>query len=114
MEEEQFDFRKRKGTKDAIGLIRTIGERYIEKDKDMYTVFVDLEKAFDRVDWKKLMGILKKTGVDGKERTLLSNLYMKQRIKIRIGEGMSEGRQIGRGYGKDVLYRPHSTSTWKI
>ena len=39
--------------------------------------------AFDRVDWK--------------ERRLLSNLYMKQRIKVRIGEEMSEGREIGRG-----------------
>ena len=29
---------------------------YIEKDRDVYAVFVDLEKAFDRVDWKKLMG----------------------------------------------------------
>ena len=64
MEEEQFDFRKRKGTKDAIGLIRTIGERYIEKDKDVHAIFVDLEKVFDRVDWEKHMGILKKVGVD--------------------------------------------------
>ena len=66
LEEEQFGFRKGKGTKDAIGLIRTIGERYIEKDKDVYAVFVDLEKVFDRVDWKKLMGILKKISEIGK------------------------------------------------
>ena len=46
----------------------------------MYAVFVDLEKAFDIVDWTKLMGILKKIGVDLKERRLLSNLYMKQQI----------------------------------
>ena len=52
LEEEQFRFRKGKDTRDAIGLTRTIGERYLEKD------IVDLEKAFDRVDWKKLMGIL--------------------------------------------------------
>ena len=38
---EQFGFRKEKGTRDAIGLIRTTGERYI--DKDVYKVFVDLE-----------------------------------------------------------------------
>ena len=84
LEEEQFCFRKGNGTRDAIGMIRTIGERYIEKYTDLYAVSVDLEKAFDRVDWKKLMGILKKIGVDWKERRLLSNLYMKQRIKVRI------------------------------
>ena len=42
-------------------------------------------------------------GVDGKERRLLSNLYTKQRIKVRTEEEKSEGREIGRGYGKDVL-----------
>ena len=111
---EQFGFRKVKGTRDAIGLIGTIRERYLEKDVDVYAGFVDLEKAFSRVDWKKLKGILKKIGVDLKERKILSNLYMKQRIKVRIEE-MSEGREIGRGYGKDVLYHVHSsTSTWKI
>ena len=45
-EEEHFDFRKGKGTRNAIGLIRTIKERYIEKDKDMYAIFVDLKKQF--------------------------------------------------------------------
>ena len=43
------------------------------------------------------MGILKKIGVDWKERRLLSYIYVKQRIKVSIGEEMSEGREIGRG-----------------
>ena len=47
-EEEEFGFRKGKGTRDAIGLIRAIGERYIEKDKDVYAVFVDLEKSISQ------------------------------------------------------------------
>ncbi|KAJ4433169.1 hypothetical protein ANN_15426 [Periplaneta americana] len=49
LEEEQFRFGKGKGM-DAIGLLRTIDERYLEKNKEMYLLFVDLEKAFDRVD----------------------------------------------------------------
>ena len=43
-EEEQFVFKKGKGTRNAIGLNLTIGERYIEKYKDVYVVFADLEK----------------------------------------------------------------------
>ncbi|KAJ4443092.1 hypothetical protein ANN_04742 [Periplaneta americana] len=73
-----------------------IGERYLEKNEEVYGVFVDLENAFDTVDWNKLMGILKKVGVDWKNRRLFSNLYMK-RVKARIGEEMSEGSEIGRG-----------------
>ena len=49
--EEEFGFRNGKGTRDALGLIRTIGERYIGKDKDVYAVFVDFEKAVDRNSW---------------------------------------------------------------
>ena len=109
LEEERFGFGKGKGTRDAIGLVWTIGE----KDKDVYAVFVDLEKPFDGVNWKKLIEILKTIGVDWKERRLFSNPYMKQRKKVRIGEEMSEGREIGRWYGKGVLYCIHSsTSTW--
>ena len=63
----------------------------------MCVVFFDLEEAFDRVDWKNLVGILKKIGLDWKEWRLSSNHYMKQRIKVRIGEEMSEGREIRRG-----------------
>ena len=41
----------------------------------MYAVFIDFETTFGTLNWKKLMGILKKIGVDWKERRLLSNLY---------------------------------------
>ena len=44
MEEEQFGFRKGKGTSDAIELIGRIGQRYIEKNKYVYAVFIDLEE----------------------------------------------------------------------
>ncbi|KAJ4450683.1 hypothetical protein ANN_02112 [Periplaneta americana] len=57
-------------------------ERYLEKNKEVYVVFVDLEKASDRVDCNKLMDILKKIDVDWKDRKLFSNLYLK-RVKVR-------------------------------
>ncbi|KAJ4428331.1 hypothetical protein ANN_24350 [Periplaneta americana] len=103
LEEEQFGFRKGKGTRDAIGLLRTIGERYLDKNEEVYVVFVDLEKALDRVDWNKLMGILMKIDVDWKERRLFSNLYMK-RVEVSIGEEMSEGSEIGRGVRQLTTY----------
>ncbi|KAJ4447054.1 hypothetical protein ANN_09043 [Periplaneta americana] len=56
--------RKGKGTRNAIGQLWTIGERFLEKNKEVYVGFVDLENAFDRVDWNKLIRILKKIGVD--------------------------------------------------
>ena len=39
LEEEQFSFRKGKGTRDTIGLLRTIGERCVENTKS-YMLFI--------------------------------------------------------------------------
>ena len=45
----QFGFMNGKGTIDAIFIARQLQKRYLEKKKKLYFVFVDLEKAFDRV-----------------------------------------------------------------
>ena len=76
--EDQFGFRRGKGTRDAIGMLRIISERTLEIDEELSVCFIDCQKAFDRVNWTKLMQILKKIGIDWRERRLISNLYMAQ------------------------------------
>ena len=53
MGKTQFGFRKGCGTRDAIGVMRMLCERSLELNNDVYVCFVDFEKAFDRVNWKK-------------------------------------------------------------
>jgi len=62
--EDRFGFRRGKGTRDAIGMLRIISERTLEIDKELSVCFIDWQKAFDRVNWTKLMQILKETGID--------------------------------------------------
>jgi len=62
--EEQFGFRRGKGTRDAIGMMRTIAEQTLEIDEELCVCFIDWQKAFDRVNWTKLMQILKRIGID--------------------------------------------------
>jgi len=95
--EDQFGFRKGRGTRDAIGALRMLTERSLEYGQEVYICFVDYEKAFDRVDWKKLMHALRKRGVDWRDRRLIGNLYMNQTVKIRIEGVCSEAGGIGRG-----------------
>jgi len=56
--EELFGFRREKGTRDAIGMMRIIAERTLEIDAELCIFFVDWQKAFDRVKWTQLMQIL--------------------------------------------------------
>src|SRR6218665_2443926 len=68
--EEQFGFRKGRGTRDAIGALRMLTERSLEHKQEVYICFVDYEKAFDRVDWKKLINALRRMGVDWRDYLL--------------------------------------------
>ena len=45
----QFGFMPGKGAIDAINIACQLQERYLEKRKEVYFVFVDLEKAPNRV-----------------------------------------------------------------
>ena len=69
-------FRKRCGTREAIVVIRTLQERCLEHDQDVYVCYVDFEKAFDRVNWLIQMETLKNIGVDWKDRRMIRNLYI--------------------------------------
>ena len=46
----QFGFRKGVGTRDAIGVMRTLCERNLEHGNEVYISFVDFEEAFDQVN----------------------------------------------------------------
>ena len=66
--EDPFGFGRGKGTRDAIGMLRIISERTLEIDEDLCICFIDWIQAFDRVNWTKLMQILKGTGFDWREK----------------------------------------------
>ena len=53
---------------DAIGMMRIIAEQTLEIDEELCVCFIDWQKAFDCVNWTKLMQILKRTGVDWHDR----------------------------------------------
>ena len=90
-------FRRGKGTRDAIGTMRIISERTLEIDEGLCVCFIDWQNAFDRVNWTKLTQILKRTGIDWRERRLISKLHMDQRVKVRQDRGETRSVQIGRG-----------------
>jgi len=95
--EDQYGFRRGVGTRDAIAVMRVIMERCIEQNQTVYVCFVDYEKAFNRINWKKMMEILKNIGVDWRDRRLRKELYMNQTARVRNDNVLSEKCEIGRG-----------------
>ena len=63
-------------------MLRIISEQTLEIDVELCVCFINWQKAFDRVIWTKL--IIKGTGIDWRERILISNLYMAQSFKVQL------------------------------
>ena len=104
--EDQFGFRTGKGTRFATWTKRIIAERTLEIDEELCICFIDWQWAFDRVNLTKLMQILKISGIDWRERRLISKLYMDHRVKVRLDRGETRSVQIGRGVRQGCCLSP--------
>ena len=72
---EQYGFMPDKGTRNAIFVLKRLVERSVEKQKDVYTCFIDYSKAFDTVKHDSLVEQLQSLDVDDAHTRLLTNLY---------------------------------------
>ena len=52
------------------------------------------------------MQIRKGTGIDWRERSLISNLYVAQRVKVRLNRGEARSVKIGRGVRQECCLSP--------
>ena len=69
----------------------------IQKNKKVYMVFIDYQKAFDRVIHERLIEILKEEGIPAHEIRLIENLYWNQKAVVITEHGETEEVDILRG-----------------
>ena len=82
----QFGIKKRCGTREPIGVMRMLCEKVLDHGKEVFICFADYEKAFDRVNWVKMMDTLKQLRVDWRDRRLIWELYTKQQEVVRVAD----------------------------
>ncbi len=61
-------------------------DKVCTKEKDVYWAFMDLEKAYDRVDRDAMWQVLQLYGVGGKLWKAVKNFYVESRPCVRVGE----------------------------
>ena len=75
MTQNQFGFMPGRSTMEAIFLIRQLMESYREQKKDLHIVFIDLEKAYDKIPRNVMWWALEKHKVPTKYITFIKHMY---------------------------------------
>ena len=67
----QFGFMPGRSTMEAFFLVRQLMERYRKQKKDLHMVFINLEKAYDKIPRNVMWWALEKHKVPAKYITLI-------------------------------------------
>jgi hypothetical protein len=61
-----------------------ISDRTLVVDEELCAYFINWQQDFDRVNWTKLIQISKGSGIDWRERRLISKLCMDKNVNARL------------------------------
>ncbi|KAK3542583.1 hypothetical protein QTP86_031285, partial [Hemibagrus guttatus] len=104
--EQQYGFMPRKSTTDAIFALRILKEKYKDGQRELHCVFVDLEKAYDRVPREELWYCMRKSGVAEKYVRVVQDMYERSRTVVRCAVGQTEEFKVEVGLHQGSALSP--------
>ena len=99
-------FRKNRGCTDAVFALRQLCERSIEFNQDLHCIFIDQEKAFDRVNRAQLWTVLEEYGVQGQLLDNLRAIYKDSRCCVRTRTGLTKWFPVKSGVRQGCVLSP--------
>ena len=71
-------------------------EKHLEKGKKMFSAFIDLEKAYDKVWREDLWSALREYGIGGRLLGSIEALYRESKACVRVEGELSEEFSVQR------------------
>ena len=95
--DQQYGFMPGRSTMDAIFGLRILAEKYREGQKELHCVFIDLEKAYDRVPREEVWFCLRSAGVAEAYIRVMQDMYENSKTMVRCAVGTTEdfGVKVG-------------------
>ncbi|KAH1210522.1 LINE-1 retrotransposable element ORF2 protein [Glycine max] len=105
--ENQFGFMPGRSTMEAIYLLRRVMEQYRMDQQDLHLIFIDLEKAYDRVLREILWKALEKKGVRVAYIRAIQDMYDRVSTSVRTQGGESDDFPITIGLHQGSTLSPY-------
>ena len=90
MQEEQAAYRPNRQTQDHICTLRTIIDKTIERNKELYIAFMDISAAYDNVHRVDVWNLLKELKIPKMLRVAIENVYTTVYGRVRLNGKESE------------------------
>ena len=103
----QFGFKAGHSTSVCTGVVKKVINYYIDNGSHVFACFVDLTKAFDRVNYWKLFNQLISDGVNVYIVKLLAYWYVNQKVSVRWLSTRSESFRVGNGTKQGGVLSPY-------
>ena len=104
--EQQYGFMPGKSTTDALFALRVLMEKYREGQKELHCVFVDLEKAYDKVPREEVWYCMRKSGLAEKYVRIVQDMYDDSITAVRCAVGVTEGFEVKVGLHQGSALSP--------
>ena len=104
--EEQAGFRPGRSTTEQIFSLRILCERYLQHQQDLFHVFVDFKKAFDRVWHAALWSTMKLYNINANLIKVIESLYSKATRAVYYNGSVGEWFRTTVGVRQGCLLSP--------
>ena len=106
IDDMQCGFRPGRGTTDAIFIVRQLQEKYLEKKRELWMAFIDLEKAFDRVPREILWWSLRKLNVPEWLVAVVKLMYDGVQTAVKTSQGVGDEFEVRVGVHQGSVLSP--------